>query len=270
MAFSSFGDAVALSQVIIRAIKSIRDVGRSESEFRQVHKQLQTLLDLLPRLNFLPKEIRKAAFERQQPVEQFLSRVACYKDILGTDTKGKRSFFKRTAAKVSWDVWRKDEVRALQGHLNIHLGTVNTFLAHYGIQTMGLGFKVVLEKVNKSTEELSAKIDEAFREGLERMEKADPLRSESVEDPHGPQTPDDSQSPQTPDDPHDPETLADSHGPEAPQYSHVVETPKDDTQSLDEFVDEVEAVVDIVTKAMGRVRRATDQGKAQCGQQPES
>ncbi|KAH5398360.1 hypothetical protein HBI67_214670 [Parastagonospora nodorum] len=143
----SVGDFIAVGKLINDISSCLQDAGGAKAEYQELLRELECLQQALHHLDKLQQgsssspslnldSIKYAALSCRRPLEQFLGKIQKYDKSLGV--WGKKSVVKRATDKLKWGLGQKEEVRKLQGYLNIHVGTINILLAEHGLEKMDL------------------------------------------------------------------------------------------------------------------------------------
>ncbi|TVY48755.1 hypothetical protein LOCC1_G001649 [Lachnellula occidentalis] len=111
----SGGNFLGLGRLIADITSSLREAGGSKSEYQELLQELESLNHALKHLD---KKIEK------------------YDKALGI--WGGANRIKQTADKLQWAFGEKGEIKKLQNHLSIHIGTINILLAEHGLEMMNL------------------------------------------------------------------------------------------------------------------------------------
>ncbi|KAE8446484.1 hypothetical protein EG329_011947 [Mollisiaceae sp. DMI_Dod_QoI] len=146
----SVGDFLAVGTLIADISRCLADSGGSKDDYQELLRELESLQHALKHLDKLQIDdsssanldsIKYAALSCRRPLENFLSKIKKYDKALGMWSKEGR--LKSAANKVRWAYGQKDEIRKLQGYLNIHVGTINILLAEHGLEMMNLASEKV-------------------------------------------------------------------------------------------------------------------------------
>lgn len=158
------GDAIAVTDLVVKITNSLRDAGGARSEYEGLLRELHCLEKTLVHLNRLPchhlanrqilDSIRFTALSCQQPLSQFLNRISKYEDALGVYSK--QGQVQASTKKLQWSLSMKEEVTKLQGYLSVQLGTINTLLALHGFETSDASQRRTEEFQNHVTGTLGA------------------------------------------------------------------------------------------------------------------
>ncbi len=160
----SISDFITVSKLISDIASSLKD---AKSEYQELLRELDCLdraLHYLDKLKVVDgsggrsggrcgttptatlDSIKCAALTCRHPLEEFLRKIKKYDSSLGVqatsacsaDATGKMmGIWKR----VDWAWSKKDEIRKLQGYLNIHLGVINMLLLQHGLEKLDIGSK---------------------------------------------------------------------------------------------------------------------------------
>jgi len=166
----SVGDFIAVGKLISDIAKSLRETGGAKSEYQELVRELESLQQALHHLDKLhinsskPQDlasIKYAALSCRRPLEQFLSKIKKYDKSFNVWNKD--GVLRSTADKLKWAYGQKDEIKRLQGYLNVHIGTISILLAEHGLEMMNIASEE--EKIDQ------AQIRERLDYTRELMEK---------------------------------------------------------------------------------------------------
>lgn len=141
----SIGDFIAVGTLIADIAKSLRETGGAKSEYQELVRELESLQQALHHLDKLhtnsskPQDlvsIKYAALSCRRPLEQFLFKIRKYNKSLGVWNKD--GLLRSTADRLKWTYGQKDEIKKLQGYLNVHFGTISILLAEHGLEMMNI------------------------------------------------------------------------------------------------------------------------------------
>jgi len=142
----SVGDFIAVGNLIKDISSCLQDTEGAKADYRELLRELECLQQALQYLDKLQNgnsssstnldSIKYAALSCRRPLEQFLGKIRKYDKSLGI--WGKNGIIKSTADKIRWEFGHKEDIRKLQGYLNIHVGTINILLAEHGLEKMDL------------------------------------------------------------------------------------------------------------------------------------
>ncbi|KAI0534172.1 hypothetical protein GGR58DRAFT_69255 [Xylaria digitata] len=140
----SVGDILAVSKLVADIISCLNDSKGSQSEYRDLVRELECLQISLVHLDKLPRSeasqvldsIKYAALSCRRPLEEFLARIRNYDRSLGIQSK--LNPVKATIDKIKFPLHHGDEIKKLQAYLSVHIGAINTVLAEYGLERIAL------------------------------------------------------------------------------------------------------------------------------------
>lgn len=123
----SVGDFLAVGQLTVNILASLRESGGAKSEYQDLIRELESLHYALQRLDKLQAKpgsssrldsIKYAALSCRRPLEQFLSKIQRYNRSLGVWAKNDTNSFKGTVDKIRWAFGQRDEIHKLQSYIN--------------------------------------------------------------------------------------------------------------------------------------------------------
>jgi hypothetical protein len=141
----SVGDFVAVGKLVNDIVSSLQSVGGAKSEYQELVREFQSLYAALHHLDQLEirasdpskvQMIKCAALSCRYPLEHFLAKMRKYEASLGPWCQSK--VCKTATDKLRWTFGEKHEIRQIQTHLNIHIGTINMMLTEHGLERMDL------------------------------------------------------------------------------------------------------------------------------------
>ena len=168
--FGSVGDIIAVAQIVTQIISALSDSRGSAVEYQQLFAELRSLQKALDYLDKLATRrgrevetldsIKLAAATCRRPLEAFQKKIEKYHRFLGGDIVnsddsddcstysnaessrkdtckfGLKKKLRSAARKIQWEFTMKNEVQRLQIYLSVHIETINTLLAIYGLETI--------------------------------------------------------------------------------------------------------------------------------------
>jgi hypothetical protein len=140
----SAGDFIAIGKLIKDISSCLHNAGGAKADYQELLRELECLHQALQHLDKLQNSssassqnldsIKYAALSCRRPLETFFAKIRKYEGSLGV--WGKSGVMRSTARKLGWGMGKKEEIRTLQGYLNIHVGTINILLAEHGLEKM--------------------------------------------------------------------------------------------------------------------------------------
>lgn len=161
----SVGDFLAVGQLIVNILASLREPGGAKSEYQDLIRELESLHYALQHLDKLQAKTRSsttldsikyAALSCRRPLEQFLSKIQRYNRSLGVWAKNDTNSFKGAVDKVRWAFGQRDEIQKLQSYINVHVATINLLLAEYGLEKLD----IVTDNAEASQQDIERRLED--------------------------------------------------------------------------------------------------------------
>ncbi|KAJ6032237.1 hypothetical protein N7540_002969 [Penicillium herquei] len=161
----SVGDFLAVGQLTVNIVASLRESGGAKTEYQDLIRELESLHYALQHLDKLQSKtgssssldsIKYAALSCRRPLEEFLGKIQRYNRSLDVWAKNETNAIKGTLDKVRWAFGQKDEIQKLQSYMNVHVATINMLLAEYGLEKINL----VSDKAEAAHQDIERRLED--------------------------------------------------------------------------------------------------------------
>ena len=134
----SAGDIVSAINLVAKLIKSVNDVGGSQSHFQELESELQGLsraLHEISELARLPDQVPEivalkfAACLCEDTLKRFYEKIQPFENSLGGAAGKDKGKAKKVPRMVRWELLVRKEIPELRSYLVAHVGSLNLRLS---------------------------------------------------------------------------------------------------------------------------------------------